>query len=66
MSINDINFGFTPADGDVIKSQTEFARYYEGHGWDGSLKTLKTASAYMYYSYDSNDKIMTFQRINKR
>lgn len=60
VSINDIDFGFTPADGDLIKSQTKFAKYYEGYGWDGSLEILETGEAYMYYSNDENDKIMSF------
>lgn len=61
MSIDDIDFGFTPIDGDVIKSQTTFAKYYKGYGWDGSLETLRTGDAYMYYSNDDNDKIMSFK-----
>lgn len=62
ISIDDTDFGFTPADGDVIKSQTKFAKYYEGYGWDGSLKILQTGDAYMYFSNDDNDKIMSFNK----
>ena len=49
ISIDETDFGFTPADGDVIKSQTKFAKYYEGYGWDGSLEILQTGDAYMYF-----------------
>ena len=62
ISIDDTDFGFTPADGDVIKSQTKFAKYYEGYGWDGSLEILQTGDAYMYFSNDDNDKIMFFNK----
>ena len=62
ISIDETDFGFTPADGDVIKSQTKFAKYYEGYGWDGSLEILQTGDAYMYFSNDDNDKIMFFNK----
>ena len=62
ISIDETDFGFTPADGDVIKSQTKFAKYYEGYGWDGSLEIMQTGDAYMYFSNDDNDKIMFFNK----
>lgn len=62
ISIDETDFGFTPSDGDVIKSQTKFAKYYEGYGWDGSLEILQTGDAYMYFSNDDNDKIMSFNK----
>lgn len=61
-TINEVNFGFTPTEGDLIKSQTEFAKYYEGFGWDGSLKMLESGGAYMYYSSDLENNIMSFKK----
>lgn len=61
MSINEVDFGFVPSDGDLIKSQTEFAKYYEGFGWDGSLEFLESGGAYMYYSNDEENNIMSFK-----
>ena len=60
-TINEVNFGFTPTEGDLIKSQTEFAKYYEGYGWDGSLEFLESGGAYMYYSNDEENNIMSFK-----
>lgn len=36
----------TPADGDLLKSQTEFATYKVGPGWTGSLATMEPGSGY--------------------
>lgn len=61
MSLNDIDLGFTPKDGDFIKSQTQFARYYEEYGcWDGSLTVLKPGEGYKYKNTDSSDKVLTY------
>ena len=61
MSLNDIDFGFTPKDGDYIKSQTQFARYYEEYGvWDGSLSVLKPGEGYKYMNTDSTEKNMSY------
>ena len=60
-TINEVDFGFTPTEGDLIKSQTEFAKYYEGFGWDGSLEFLESGGAYMYYSNDVENNIMSFK-----
>lgn len=59
-NLNEVDLGFTPTDGDLIKSQTEFAKYYEGFGWDGSLNVMKSGGAYMYYSNDTENNIMSF------
>lgn len=59
-NLNEVDFGFTPTDGDLIKSQTEFAKYYEGFGWDGSMNVMKSGGAYMYYSNDTENNIMSF------
>ena len=61
MSLNDIDLGFTPKDGDFIKSQTQFARYYEEYGcWEGSLTVLKPGEGYKYKNTDSSDKVLTY------
>lgn len=39
----------TPTEGDVIKSQTEFALYHNGN-WMGSLAAMRPGYGYMYYA----------------
>ena len=67
MSLNDIDLGFTPKDGDFIKSQTQFARYYEEYGcWDGSLTVLKPGEGYKYKNTDSSEKVLSYSLKEKR
>lgn len=37
----------TVLDGDIIKSQTEFAQYVSGYGWIGTLKNLRPDEGYV-------------------
>ncbi len=41
---------YTPANGDIIKSATGKATYYEGYGWSGRLTTLEPGQGYIYKS----------------
>lgn len=54
--------GFKAKDGDYFKSQTGYATYYEGYGWDGSLQTLEPGQGYMYKNNDTVEKTMTYSK----
>ena len=47
MTINNVLDGLTPADGDLIKNQTGFSRYYTGYGWWGDLSEISCKEMYM-------------------
>ena len=51
--------GFTPMEGDVIKSQGSFSTYQDGH-WVGTLTTLIPGVGYMYDSKDGTSKSFVF------
>ncbi len=53
---------FKAKDGDYIKSQTGYATYYEGYGWDGSLLTLDPGRGYMYKNNDTIEKTLTYSK----
>ena len=53
---------FTPKDGDYFKSQTGYATYYEGYGWDGSLLSLEPGQGYMYMNNDTVEKTLTYSK----
>lgn len=47
-----------PADGDIVKSQHEFAIY---HGdWDGTLRQMQPGKGYMYRSAEAADRTFCF------
>ena len=52
--------GITPSDGDVIKTQGEFAMYNEGIGWSGNLTKMKPGKGYMYYNNSNSTKTLTY------
>lgn len=61
MRLEDVDFGFTPKDGDYIKSRTQFAIYYADYGlWDGDLTVFEPGEGYQYKSQDLSDKVLTF------
>lgn len=62
MNLNEIDFGFTPKHGDYIKSQNQFAKYYEGYGWSGSLEILKPGEGYIYNNTDETEKTLSYSR----
>ncbi|PSR56573.1 hypothetical protein AHMF7605_25285 [Adhaeribacter arboris] len=55
MPVPDALAGVTLANGDIIKSQTDFAIYDQNKGWVGSLKTLKTGQGYRLQSSQKTD-----------
>lgn len=52
--------GITPSEGDVIKTQGEFAMYNENIGWSGSLTKMKPGKGYMYYNNSNSTKTLTY------
>lgn len=42
--------GFTPHNGDHIKSRAGFSQYYEGIGWLGAVNTMTPGQGYQYLS----------------
>ena len=60
VSIADAFAGFTPEDGDAIKTFSGLAEYFDGEWFpDEELETLKPGQGYMYYSGSSTT--LTFQ-----
>lgn len=59
MSLNDAFAGLSPVDGDMVKSQSDFA-YYEGYEWVGTLTSLTPGKGYMYYSVASDARTFTY------
>ena len=59
MTIEEALSGFTPAEGDILKSQTSMAQYQNG-SWSGNLTTLIPGKGYMYQSADGTVKSFVF------
>lgn len=47
MGIDEALSSLTPSNGDIIKSQLQFAQYLSGAGWIGNLKTLNAPNGYL-------------------
>ena len=60
MTLEQAFSGFTPTDRDVIKSATGKATYYDGYGWQGSLKTLEPCNGYIYKSNATETRTFTY------
>lgn len=48
MTVNEALGSFNPTNGDVLRSQTQFAMYDQHMGWVGSLNAMKPNAGYMY------------------
>ena len=59
MTIEEALSDFTPAEGDIIKSQTGMSQYQNGT-WTGSLSTLVPGTGYMYRSSDGSTRSFIF------
>ena len=59
MSIAAALNGFTPAEGDVIKTGTANTTFEEGE-WMGDFDTLQPGQGYIYISRDTEGKTITF------
>ncbi len=57
--------GFTPHDGDIVKSQEGFTQYYEGIGWSGSLNTMIPGEGYMYQNTFGEEKTLYYPSTNE-
>ena len=58
LSVNDALVNMAATAGEIVKSQSTFANYYDGFGWYGSLSTINPGMGLMYKS--SNDNPVTF------
>ena len=65
-ALNESFSGFIPRHGDYIKSQTEYAIYYDYYGWDGSLLLLESGKGYMYKNSDTIAKTLTYQKSDSK
>lgn len=64
LTVNDALSNLTPTMNDIIKSRDDFATYYPGIGWIGTLSTLTPGMGYMYES--NADEPITFNYSNSR
>ena len=60
MSLNDAFAGFTPAQGDVVKTLVGGSAMYIGNGWIGGLQKLEPGKGYIYTSKATTNKSFTF------
>ena len=60
ISIQDALAGFTPSEGDIMKSQQSFKSYLDGLGWYGSLNTLEPGMGFMYYSNKNTTSTLNY------
>ena len=59
VSIEEALNGFTPAEGDIIKTGTNNITFEEGE-WIGNINTLQPGQGYIYVSRDQNQKQIVF------
>lgn len=64
LNINDALMNLSPSMNDILKSRDDFAIYYPGFGWIGSLTTLTPGLGYMYES--NAEGTVTFNYSNSR
>lgn len=57
--------GFSPAGDDVIKSQTDYAFYYEGYGWYPDDFMMVSGKGYKYSSNATGNKTLTYSNVNR-
>lgn len=56
---------FNPSGDDVIKSQTDYAFYYDGYGWFPDDFVLISGNGYKYQSNATADKTLTYANGNR-
>ncbi len=59
ISLEEAFSNFTPADGDMIKTQDSFSDFSEGH-WSGALDQLRPGIGYLYLSNSTETKTLIF------
>lgn len=57
--------GFSPTGDDVIKSQTDYAFYYEGYGWYPDDFMLAPGEGFKYHSNATNNKTLVYSTGNR-
>ena len=60
MSLSEAFAGFTPDQGDVIKTLVGGSAMYTGNGWIGGLRNLEPGKGYIYTSKATTNKTFTF------
>lgn len=65
MSITEAFANVSPQDGDVVKSQHQFA-IYSGYEWVGSLQALIPGEGYVYCSQDDQVKMLRYPKVTQR
>lgn len=66
VSIQDALAGFTPSEGDIMKSQQSFSSYMDGLGWFGSFNTLDPGAGFMYYSNNNRTTTLHYAGLSDR
>ncbi len=57
MTVDDAFGNYQPQNGDIVKSQFEFAMYDTGLGWLGSLTYMVTGKGYMFKTTNANGNL---------
>ena len=60
MSLNEAFTGFTPTQGDVVKTLVGGSAMYFGNGWIGGLQNLEPGKGYIYNSKATTNKSFVF------
>ena len=60
MTLGEAFAGFTPAQGDVVKTLVGGSAMYTGNGWTGALRNLEPGKGYIYNSKATGVKTFTF------
>ena len=60
MTLGEAFAGFTPAQGDVVKTLVGGSAMYTGNGWTGALRNLEPGKGYIYNSKATTNKTFEF------
>ncbi len=60
LTLDEAFVNHTPTNGDIIKSSTSKATYYDGYGWQGRLTTLEPGKGYIYKSNATTGQTFTY------
>ena len=63
MALNDAMVGFTPVQGDIVKSQFASSRYYNGR-WLGGITRFVPGQGYKYYSNREEEASFSFAQMS--
>lgn len=66
MSVGEAFSGLDATEGDLVKTQSAFAKYYGSeNGWYGSLNTIKAGDGLMYKSTNTNNVTFTYPQASR-